>query len=73
MNLPFHGRTEMDHGEVRKLSRKFFLTFFSQDDEDAEEAEEESDGGEPDDEMDAQQGSASPGASTNIPPQPLDV
>ncbi|CAF3854079.1 unnamed protein product [Rotaria magnacalcarata] len=46
LNLPFHGRTEMDNGD---------------DDEDGDEAEEESEGGEQDDEMDAQQGPGSPG------------
>ncbi|CAF0911864.1 unnamed protein product [Rotaria sordida] len=46
VNLPFHGRTEMDNTD---------------DDEDADEAEEESEGGEPDDEMDAQHGPGSPG------------
>ncbi|UJR27350.1 hypothetical protein I4U23_008643 [Adineta vaga] len=51
LNLPFHGRTEMDNGD---------------DDEDGDEAEEESEGGEQDDEMDAQQGPGSPGNGTNV-------
>ncbi|CAF0780978.1 unnamed protein product [Adineta steineri] len=51
LNLPFHGRTEMDNGD---------------DDEDGDEAEEESEGGEQDDEMDAQQGPGSPGNGANV-------
>ncbi|UJR21482.1 hypothetical protein I4U23_024566 [Adineta vaga] len=58
LNLPFHGKTEMDNAE---------------DDEDADEAEEESEGGEPDDEVDAQQGLGSPGIAAGIPPTPLDT
>ncbi|CAF0919920.1 unnamed protein product [Adineta steineri] len=57
-NLPFHGKAEMDNTD---------------DDEDADEAEEESEGGEPEDEMDAQQGSSSPGTAVGVPPAPLDV
>ncbi|CAF2406071.1 unnamed protein product [Rotaria sp. Silwood2] len=58
VNLPFHGKTEMDNAD---------------DDEDADEAEEESEGGEPDDEMDAQQGPGSPGTTVGAGVTPQDA
>jgi len=76
VNLPFHGRTEMDNADVRTWSKKkqqHVIIFAFQDDEDADEAEEESEGGEPDDEMDAQQGAGSPGTAAGVPPAALDA
>ncbi len=71
LNLPFHGRTEMDTADVKILKikeRRKSIRFIFQDEEDADDAEEESEGGEPEDEMDAQQGSGSPGTTIGIPP-----
>ncbi len=51
---------------MKNIDICFFFSF--QDDEDADEAEEESEGGEPDDEMDAQQGAGSPGTAVGVAP-----
>ncbi len=67
----------MDNADVRifqiKANKKKCTIFIFQDDEDADEAEEESEGGEPDDEMDAQQGAGSPGTVVGVAPTTHDA